>query len=279
MQEKSRRKSQKYQYSVLEGRRLLAVSASLSGSTLSIFGDAADNSVALFASGDQLNIVGDLQASYSLSDVSQIEFFGADGDDFFDNNTDIDTLAVGHAGNDELRGGGGADRLFGSDGTDTLIGNGGDDRLIGNNGADTLFGGDGNDALFGLNDDDVLHGDAGDDTLVSGFGDDVIHGGAGNDLAFGHFGNDEIFGGEGNDRLNGGSGNDALFGAEGDDFFVGIGGTDEIFGGEGIDRNSFEGIEQEVTVTLGQNGSGTASYGLIVEMFAGIEEFFNATIS
>ena len=46
-----------------------------------------------------------------------------------------------------------------------------------------------------------------------------------------------------------------------------------------IDLNSFEGIEQEVTVTLGQNGSGTASYGLIVEMFAGIEEFFNATIS
>ena len=92
-------------------------------------------------------------------------------------------------------------------------------------------------------------------------------------------GNDRQFGGEGDDRLNGGSGNDGLFGAEGDDFFVGIGGTDEIFGGEGIDLNSFEGIEQEVTVTLGENGSGTARYGIIVETFAGIEEFFNATIS
>ena len=240
----ARQSTQKLQYSVLEGRRLLAVSASLSGDTLSIFGDNAANSITVFTSGDQLNVTGDFEGEYSLNDVSEIRFFGGGGDDFFDNNTNIDTLASGQDGNDDLRGGGGNDRIFGGEGNDTLIGNGGDDRLVGNDGADDLFGGDGADVLFGQNGSDLLEGNAGNDRLVGGSGDDDIDGGDGDDLVFGGFGDDLISGGDGNDSLfgqddndvvSGNAGNDTVRGNTGDDELRGDVGDDRLLGDEGVD--------------------------------------------
>lgn len=241
--------------------------------------------------------------------------FGGDGNDTLRGGLGNDNLN-GNAGNDNLNGGAGDDVLFGEAGNDFFVGIGGTDSINGGDGNDTnSFEGIGTgvtatvnadfsgratygsvqesftgiENLTGSEFDDVLtvftsvntvlRGLGGNDILTGFNGNDFLAGGIGNDILRGGAGNDRQFGGEGDDRLNGGSGNDGLFGAEGDDFFVGIGGTDEIFGGEGIDLNSFEGIEQEVTVTLGENGSGTARYGIIVETFAGIEEFFNATIS
>ena len=65
-----RRKSSrcKKEYCALEGRRLLAVTASLSGSTLSIFGDASANTVVVTQSGSSLNLSGDLSQQYNFSD-------------------------------------------------------------------------------------------------------------------------------------------------------------------------------------------------------------------
>ena len=224
------------EYCALEGRRLLAVTASLSGSTLSIFGDASANRVIVSQSGSSLSLSGDFSQQYNFSNVSQIEFFGSAGNDFFENRTNIDTLAVGHEGNDTLITAGGTDRLFGNDGNDTLISTGGNDRLVGHDGNDTLSGGIGNDALFGLNGEDELNGEDGDDVLVAGTGDDEVFGGDGDDLAFGHFGNDRIFGGAGNDRLFGQNDNDWIEGGDGDDVVRGNAGIDTLLGNLGNDR-------------------------------------------
>lgn len=225
-------------YSPLEDRRLLAVSSVFDSDTgiLSIFGDSTANIVNVQQSGTFLDITGDLNAQYDAADVSLIQFFGAAGDDFFENFTDIDTLAVGHAGNDELRTAGGTDRLFGGDGDDLLVSTGGNDRLLGNDGVDVLFGGDGDDVIFGLQGDDELNGEAGDDTLVAGFGDDIVFGGNGNDLVFGHFGFDQIYGGAGNDRLFGQDDGDFIQGDDGDDVVRGGRGVDELNGNNGNDR-------------------------------------------
>ena len=249
----SRNKKRKLNYSALEDRRLLAVSASLSAGTLSIVGDASANTVNVGQFGDLLFLNGDLSESFNISEIDEIQFFGGAGDDFFSSTVDINTRAVGQDGNDELRTAGGTDQLFGGEGDDLLVSTGGNDRLVGNNGIDVLFGGDGDDAIFGLGGDDILHGEAGDDTLVAGFGDDVVYGDDGDDLVFGHFGNDEIFGGEGNDRLfgqndddiihgeggndtvRGGFGDDVLRGNSGDDRALGDQGNDDIVVGEGND--------------------------------------------
>ena len=233
---KRNQKRRAHSYSSLEDRRLLAVSATLSGGTLSLYGDAEDNTVNVQQVGNQLSVTGDNSFSYNFADVSLIQFYGSAGDDFFENFTDIDTLAVGHTGNDTLRTGGGTDRMYGGDGDDVLSSRGGDDRLIGNDGRDTLYGGDGNDALYGLFGNDTLYGEGGNDTLVAGYGNDVVYGGGGDDLAYGHFGNDEIYGGDGIDRLFGQDDNDYIEGNNGADVVRGGTGNDELYGNNGHDR-------------------------------------------
>ncbi len=230
------RKISKHDYSCLEGRRLLAVSASLSGGTLSIFGDSSANVTNVQESGSVLSVTGDNSFDFNVSDVSLIQYFGAAGDDFFENFTSIDTIAVGHAGNDTLRTAGGTDQLFGGDGDDVLVSTGGDDRLIGNDGNDTLSGGAGNDTIYGLAGNDELNGEAGDDVLVAGIGDDIVYGGNDADLVFGHLGADQIFGGAGNDRLFGQDGDDLIQGDDGDDVVRGGIGADVLYGNAGDDR-------------------------------------------
>ena len=223
--------------------------------------------------------------------------FGGAGDDFL-NGFDGNDILFGQAGNDFLSGINGTDVINGGDGIDTNsflgIGTGvvatvnvdntgtaqyglveetftGIENLTGSEFDDVLSVNTGtNTVLRGLGGNDILTSLAGNDLLVGGFGNDILRGGAGNDT---------VFGNEGDDQLNGGSGNDSLFGDVGDDFFVGITGTDTISGGEGIDLNSFEGIELDVTVTVNGDGSGTATYGTIIETFTGIDEFFNATVT
>ena len=83
----------------------------------------------------------------------------------------------GGAGNDVLRGTGGADWMSGGAGDDTLNGLGGNDLLFGGAGRDTLDGGSGSD---------VVDGGLGDDLLIYKFGEnkgayDVYNGGVGTD--------------------------------------------------------------------------------------------------
>lgn len=229
-------RSQRCDYSPLEDRRLLAVTSVLDAGVLSIYGDSNANTVTVQQTDSFLDIGGDLTAQYNIADVSQVRFFGAAGDDFFENFTDINTLAVGHAGNDELRTAGGIDRVLGGPGNDLLISTGGDDRLVGHDGIDTIFGGAGDDAIYGLNGNDEIYGEAGDDVLVAGFGDDVVYGGDGEDLVYGHFGADQIFGGADNDRLFGQNDNDFIQGDAGDDTVRGGRGDDTLNGNAGNDR-------------------------------------------
>ncbi len=93
----------------------------------------------------------------------------------------------------------------------TLVGTAGNDDIRGSAGADRLQGHKG---------DDVIRAGAGNDTVIGDQGDDLIFGEAGNDTLHGGAGNDMIFGGAGDDFLNGGGGIDLLCGGAGADRYV-----------------------------------------------------------
>ena len=132
------------------------------------------------------------EAIFARADFERIRFLGRDGDDSFTNETDINSAAFGHGGNDTLRGGNGHNWIQGG------------------NGDDFIYGGDRNDLLRGRDGDDFIDGGRRHDRIFAGDGDDVISAGAGNDLVRGESGNDEIFGGNGNDRISPGSGQDVV---------------------------------------------------------------------
>ena len=161
------------------------------------------------------------------------------------------------AGDDELNGGPGDDKLLSADGNDTLDGDFGDDVLIEGRGANQIAGGPGIDTLrfdyhhsgmevdleagtvmgdgmtaaistienvIGTLYEDALLGDAFGNLLHGGRGDDRIEGREGNDRLFGGADEDELRGGDGDDELSGMRHVDALFGDEGHDVCVVIGG-------------------------------------------------------
>ena len=80
----------------------------------------------------------------------------------------------GGAGSDVIYGGGGADILRGGDGEDRLIGGSGADWLYGDGGADCLFGGDGDDQIILEIDADVVTGGKGADIFFMRSGQGVI---------------------------------------------------------------------------------------------------------
>jgi Ca2+-binding RTX toxin-like protein len=117
-------------------------------------------------------------------------------------------------------GGGGNDKLTGSDLADKLRGEGGNDTINGLAGNDYLDGGSGNDKLYGGTGNDKLYGGSGSDHLNGGTGNDSLYGSSGDDHLDGGTGHDKLDGGSSNDRLSGGSGNDKLTGGSGADVFV-----------------------------------------------------------
>jgi Ca2+-binding RTX toxin-like protein len=171
-------------------------------------------------------------ANVYRDNISKISFDGLDGDDTFVNETDIDSIAYGGAGNDWLIGGYGQDGLYGG---------GNNDVLSGQDGNDVLHGGPGNDFLLGDDGDDKLHGDMGDDDLYGGDGTDVLHGNANNDFLDGGSGNDTLFGDDGNDELKGAAGDDFLYGQVGIDTLRGGADNDHLEGGTSGDDLRGEG--------------------------------------
>ncbi|WP_027520187.1 calcium-binding protein [Bradyrhizobium sp. WSM1417] len=163
----------------------MAITASFSSrtGTLSVFGDAIDDSIVasrdpagkILINGGAVTVLG---GTPSVSTTTLIQLFGQGGND---------TIAV-----DETNGAMPAVQLFGGDGNDTLI------------------GGSGNDLLFGQAGNDTLLGKGGDDLLFGGDGNDTLIGGAGNDQMFGQAGNDRMIWnpGDGTDLMEGGDGND-----------------------------------------------------------------------
>jgi hypothetical protein len=77
-----------------------------------------------------------------------------------------------------VKGGAGADQLFGDAADNVLSGNGGADLLDGREGEDILLAGAGDDTLRGGDDRDIAFGGTGGDTLEGGAADDLLYGGA-----------------------------------------------------------------------------------------------------
>jgi Bacterial Ig domain/Bacterial cadherin-like domain/RTX calcium-binding nonapeptide repeat (4 copies) len=117
-------------------------------------------------------------------------------------------VIVAGAGDDVVRGRGGADLICDGDGDDRVEGGAGDDEIGGGRGEDRLEGGSGDDWLAGRRGADVLVGGRGDDRLVGERGDDRLRGNAGDD---------RLGGGPGNDRCVGGGGTDVLRSCESGD--------------------------------------------------------------
>jgi Ca2+-binding RTX toxin-like protein len=237
------------QYSSLEPRKLLA-SITAQGSTLTIDGSFGDDVIRVNRiNGDTLvarltTPTTTLYETFNWGSINSISVTGRNGNDFFNNGTDLKSTFYGHGGDDVGFGGRAADTFFGGSGDDIFYGRQGNDQALGGAGSDRLFGFDGNDILDGQNGDDFVAGGFGNDELVGGDGNDrligyvghdTISGGAGNDYLAGGDGIDEIFGGDGNDVLRGGNDADTLWGGFGSDLILADDGNDISHGGQGID--------------------------------------------
>ncbi|HMO15596.1 MAG TPA: calcium-binding protein [Pirellulaceae bacterium] len=174
---------------------------------------------------------------FNRSLIREVVFFGRNGDDIFENYTDIPSTAYGHAGNDRLVGGTAHDKLYGGPGDDYLDGRDGNDYLAGHAGKDVMYGGAGNDQMHGGADDDIMYGGAGNDWMYGHGGNDVMHGGADTDRMYGGPGDDILYGDSGNDFLYGGDGDDRLYGGDGIDRLYGEKGNDGLFGGGFSSKN------------------------------------------
>ena len=180
-----------------------------------------------------------------IDDVNEIHMRTHGGNDdvrFVSSSLNLPVWFFGGSGNDNLRGGAGADYFDGGSGRD---------NIFGYNGNDEMHGGDaygyGGDYLYGQNDDDTIYGNAAADMIYGGSGNDLIYGGDEDPTYYGSdpngpapwtpdgYGGGGYFDGWGGDWIDGGSGNDTIHGGEGHDFITGYSGDDTLYGGEGDD--------------------------------------------
>ena len=267
----------------LDQRRLMAVNVflqeTLPGTQLHIQGDygghAADDHVTVERVGSSIRVIEqigsrDFVRTFSAADVDWIFFDGKAGDDYFRNNTNLKSSALGGEGRDTLIGGGNTDVLDGGDDADTLVDYGGgtatSESQLQYFNRNYLNGGDGDDVLVaygtanymkGENGNDRLYGGPGADLMVGGPGNDFLYGNAGNDFLYGYTqewgdedwrgelsssdwwqsqgtnDNDYLVGGYGVDRLEGGPNDDHL---DGGNYGMPDGARDTLVGGTGHDR-------------------------------------------
>ena len=248
-------------FEVLESRRMLAYSYSLSGGVMSITLEGDNDIITGTISGSNLIVTvkeGALSAvtvyNAASAAVSSFAFVLGNGNDTVDLNTCPQPATIqGGNGNDTIDGGNGNDTIRGNAGTDDIHGMGGNDLLDGGANNDVMNGGSGLDTVdytgrTGNVTADLLNnsgdGEAGEndtigsdcDSLMGGSGNDVLTGNTNANYLFGGLGNDTLAGGMGNDILCGGAGQDAMFGNEGNDsFFARDGEIDTIDGGAGTD--------------------------------------------
>ena len=157
----------------LEGREVPA-SISLANGIVSINGDIGNNVAVVSQMGSVIQVhIDAVAANYAAASVQQVNFYGGDGNDSFNNTTALTAVAYGNNGNDILYGGSGNDVLRGDAGNDAIYGGTGNDTLFGGVGANILFGEDGNDTLVTINGStsDQLTGGNGTDTFWIDAGD------------------------------------------------------------------------------------------------------------
>jgi Ca2+-binding RTX toxin-like protein len=225
---------------VVPGAAEAKVSASLSGSLLTVSGDRGSDHITVVCSNGLVKANGKdpRTGAIGCAKVSEVDVVAGTGNDRVDlsgvgpdngfGQRDLPG-GFGHGtgaaadlgrGNDHYSGGGSAfnlvlagpgdDRMTGGRFRDSLQGGSGNDSGASGAGRDILLGNSGNDKLNGGADDDLLSGNAGDDVLIGAAGADLLGGGAGKDRLFGGPGPDQLIGGAGKDRLNGGPGNNTL---------------------------------------------------------------------
>ena len=130
--------------------------------------------------------------------------------------------------------------------------------IKGGDGADLIFGGIGDDVLLGGDGDDSIFGRGGNDIVTGGNGNDILSGDAGDDVLVGNAGNDQLTGDEGDDRLSGNAGADSLSGGAGNDVLIwnsGDGNDTTVSGGSGVDIFEFHGSGAAEQVTVDDAGS------------------------
>ena len=168
-----------------------ATTASFSAGVLTVFGDAANNSITIsrdaagriLVNGGAVAVTG---GTPTVANTTLIQVFGQAGNDTIGLNEANGALPranlFGGAHNDILTGGSGSDQLFGQAGTDTLLGRGGFDILTGGAENDTLTGGDADDQAFGQGGNDRMVWNPGDDTDLNegGDGSDTVEVNGGN---------------------------------------------------------------------------------------------------
>ena len=150
-----------------------ATTASFSGGTLTVFGDAGSNTITIsrdaagkvLVNGGAVAVAG---GTPTVANTSLIQVFGQAGNDTIGLNEANGALPranlSGGANNDTLTGGSAGDQLFGQGGNDTLLGRGGFDILTGGDENDVLTGGDADDQVFGQGGNDRMVWNPGDDT-------------------------------------------------------------------------------------------------------------------
>ena len=255
----------------LEGREVPA-SISLANGIVSINGDIGNNVAVVSQMGSVIQVhIDAVAANYAAASVQQVNFYGGDGNDSFNNTTALTAVAYGNNGNDSLTGGSGNDILYGGAGDDVLEGRGGNDFLVGEAGNDTyVFSGTGlgSDTIIepansgidtldfskfgplfyavnnppagisvnlGLTSKQVVGGADLSLTLTDAAGIDNVAGSGFDDLITGNALNNSLAGNGGNDRIYGQGGNDYLDGGTGNDDLHGGDGDDVMTGGSGND--------------------------------------------
>jgi len=158
-------------YLVCEERRLLAgIEFTAATGQVLIGGTNADDVAQVTQSGSAITVTqqGFGSRTFNVNDVNSIFFVGLSGNDFFNNQSSINSVAYGQNGNDTLIGGSGNDRLVGNGGNDDLRGSGGNDVIIAGIGSDQVDAGAGNDRVLGIAGTNTIEGGAGDDTIYGG---------------------------------------------------------------------------------------------------------------
>ena len=157
-----------------------ATTAKFSVGQLTVFGDAANNTIAISRDATGKILVNDGAVAVSggsptVANTTLIRVFGQAGNDAITLNEASGALPAanlsGGAGNDTLTGGSAADQLFGEAGNDALLGKGGNDLPFGGTENDTITGGDAEDRAYGQGGNDRVIWNPGDDTDLDEGGD------------------------------------------------------------------------------------------------------------
>ena len=170
----------------MEERCVPSATVSLTGTTLSILADNHGDNIIVQNNGQNVEVLVNSEAGktydFSSGSVTSINFQGGLGNDYFANNTSINSIqrAGAGAGVTYLQGGTGNDMLIGgsnpegktyetaNSGKATFIGGAGFNNIFGgkSGGSDTIFAGPGRNAVYDILGTDTVYGGSGSGYLI-----------------------------------------------------------------------------------------------------------------